>query len=143
MSSSNSMSESVVSEVPPSTGLPPSSPKVGKTGGGIVRKRSVRRCISTGKEEAIPLTYGRNREEYDKIVEKVMSDKAVQDAVESLLERWKMIMIMYEDCMKMVDDWDERQVKKAEAIDVFQLLIAVMMAVSALIPVMCCVYKYG
>ncbi|XP_046571160.1 uncharacterized protein LOC124279385 [Haliotis rubra] len=137
------MSESVDLEVPPSPGLPPSSPRAGKTGGSIVRKRSVRRCISTGKEEAIPLTYGRNREEYDKIVERVMSDKAVQAAAESLQERWRMIMIMYEDCMKMVDDWDERQVKKAEAIDMFQLLIAVMMAVSGLIPVMCCVYKWG
>ncbi|XP_071079888.1 uncharacterized protein [Haliotis cracherodii] len=137
------MSESVDLEVPPSPGTPTPSPKGGKTGRGVVRKRSVRRCISTGKEEAIPLTYGRNREEYDKIVERVMSDKAVQAAVESLQERWKMIMIMYEDCMQMVEDWDDRQLKKAQAIDVFQLLIAVMISVSVLIPVMCSVYKWG
>ncbi|XP_046364307.1 uncharacterized protein LOC124140667 [Haliotis rufescens] len=137
------MSESVDLEVPPSPGTPTPSPQGGKTGRGVVRKRSVRRCISTGKEEAIPLTYGRNREEYDKIVERVMSDKAVQAAVESLQERWKMIMIMHEDCMQMVEDWDDRQLKKAQAIDVFQLLIAVMIAVSVLIPVMCSVYKWG
>nr|KAG5687803.1 hypothetical protein BaRGS_005433 [Batillaria attramentaria] len=69
---------------------------VGVTESGIIRKRSVKRRISRDDSHK-DRKYGHDKDEYAKIVEKVLADRAISSAVEVLQERWRMIMYMHDD----------------------------------------------
>ncbi|KAK6183000.1 hypothetical protein SNE40_010558 [Patella caerulea] len=72
-----------------------------------------RRKIS--RDETITeVRYGRFPDEYDKIYERVTSEKHFRNALEVLEERWRMIMFMYEDCQELVKEWEGRQLKRKQ-----------------------------
>ncbi|KAK3587785.1 hypothetical protein CHS0354_042749 [Potamilus streckersoni] len=80
----------------------------------IVRKSSVirRRLSRDGSrkgERPEERNYGNNVDEYKKIEERVLSEKAVVNAIEALQERWRMLIYMYEDCMDLVKEKKERE----------------------------------
>ncbi|KAK7103899.1 uncharacterized protein [Littorina saxatilis] len=88
---------------------------VGVTESGIIRKRSVKRRISRDDLHAAKdRKYGNDKEDYIKLYERVMADRAASSAVEVLQERWRMIMFMYEDCMELVKQWDEERLMKQQ-----------------------------
>lgn len=89
---------------------------VGVTESGVIRKRSIKRRISRdeGHGKAPDRKYGHDTEEYKKLEERIMSDRAATNAVELLQERWRMITFMYEDCLEMVKQLDEHLLMKQQ-----------------------------
>ncbi|XP_041354513.1 uncharacterized protein LOC121372286 [Gigantopelta aegis] len=119
----------------------PSDEVPGTFGTGVVRRRSVRRRIS--RDDGKPKNYGQNKEEYEKIVERVLCQKSVANALDALRERWKMLMFMYEDCMEMVKSVEDKRQKMKTKEKRIEICILVTGIISIVIPMVLIVWRWG
>ncbi|KAK3790264.1 hypothetical protein RRG08_034827 [Elysia crispata] len=80
---------------------------IGVTETGVIRKRSFKRKLT--KEERDKRGYGNDRAEYDKIAERVMSERFISSAMEGLRDRGKMLAFMHGDCLALLDKWEQKR----------------------------------
>lgn len=71
-------------------------------------RKTVRRRLSKRTEPE----YGNNVEEYDKIRQRVLQERAVVNAIDALQERWHQIMFLYEDCVELNEGRQRQRLQK-------------------------------
>ncbi|KAL3872689.1 hypothetical protein ACJMK2_035899 [Sinanodonta woodiana] len=95
----------------------------------IIRRKLSRDGSRKGDRPEVR-NYGNNLEDYKKIEERVLSEKAVVNAIEALQERWRMLIYMYDDCMDLVKEKKERdmynkKIRRQEEIVIIMFFAAV------------------
>ncbi|GFO04058.1 hypothetical protein PoB_003056300 [Plakobranchus ocellatus] len=83
---------------------------IGVTETGVIRKRSFKRKLT--KEERDKRGYGNDRAEYDKITERVMSERLMSSALDGLRDRGRMLAFMHGDCLALLEKWDQKRQEK-------------------------------
>ncbi|XP_033733802.1 uncharacterized protein LOC117322944 [Pecten maximus] len=100
------------SELIDPTGKPssPRKPTGAVESGVLIRKTSIRRRLSTETGDGVNdvTSYGKQTKEYSRLRKEIMASPGVKNALESLHERWKMLMFMYEDCLDMIQERKDR-----------------------------------
>ncbi|XP_059163766.1 uncharacterized protein LOC131946813 [Physella acuta] len=77
---------------------------IGVTETGVIRKRSFKRKLT--KEEKSKRKFGADKQEYEKITQRIMSERFFTSAIEGLQERLKMLGLMHTDCLDMLGQWE-------------------------------------
>ncbi|XP_060559940.1 uncharacterized protein LOC132719982 [Ruditapes philippinarum] len=82
----------------------------------------VRRRTSKRKSKPEP-EFGHDTEAYEKIRERVLQERAVTNAIDALQERWRMIMLMYGDCVDLNNKRMERKLRKLCVRRQFEMIV--------------------
>ncbi|XP_025103936.1 uncharacterized protein LOC112570002 [Pomacea canaliculata] len=81
---------------------------LGVTDTGVVRKRSVKKRLTRDDDQS-QRTYGQAKEDYHQLALRVLGERTVVNNIEVLQERWRMIMFMYDDCLQLIQQCDDRR----------------------------------
>ncbi|XP_045187574.2 uncharacterized protein LOC123545305 [Mercenaria mercenaria] len=101
---------------------------------GSFRRRSIRRRCNKRLNRPEP-EFGHDAETYKKIEERVLQERAVTNAIDTLQERWRMIMFMFNDCVKLNERKGERKLKKLSVQRQFELVLLVCVFVLICLPI--------
>ncbi|XP_061173066.1 uncharacterized protein LOC133182298 [Saccostrea echinata] len=108
-------------------------------GGSLIRKTSIRRRVSL-KEDRRQEKYGNLTGEYTRIKNTMLLDRGVQNTLESLQERWRMIMFMYDDCVEMFKTRRQKQFCRRQLIQRRELIACVIIYSALVLPVLIAIF---
>lgn len=103
----STLSGKVAEMIDPAGKFPsPRKPTGAVESGVLIRKTSIRRRLSTetGDGANDVTSFGKQTKEYTKLRKEILASPAVTNALDSLRERWKMLLFMYEDCLDMIQE---------------------------------------
>lgn len=72
----------------------------------------------------------------DKIIKKVHAEKAVQNTIEALADRWKMIMFMYEDLIAVMDRKKAKDARTKKLKKQFEMVMMAFGACAVAVPIL-------
>ncbi|XP_062602317.1 uncharacterized protein LOC134264032 [Saccostrea cucullata] len=108
-------------------------------GGSLIRKTSIRRRVSL-KEDRRQEKYGTLTGEYARIKNTMLLDRGVQNTLESLQERWRMIMFMYDDCVEMIQSRRQKPLCRRQLIQRRELIACVIIYSALFLPVLIAIF---